>query len=1526
MVDERYRYIVEAVFQPGRAVQQAAGTADEILRAFRRINTANIDINNLFGRTQFAQIENGIRQAIQRGVNVDLSNSPLLRQLQQRGGAGATAAAGIAGATPAATSRFLSENTRLFTAERNLAQALDRAALQYGTKGAFKNLDAAERAVATALGQVESASRARANAERRYASELNEGAARQRREQRDAGLASARSIRTQLDQLALQDADRRAAGFSPSFDNPDRAHATGRAQFAVNSSERALFAAEENLARVRQSQTRTAQQLIQAEGRVQAASGALAAAREREARLSAGPPPRGVAANFAAGFRGQSDLPYAQQIGQAFKFSVFYGTAYNLLFAFTQTLRATVQEGIEFQQAVTELKLATGQASEQANTLAESLGKRATEVGFAPSEGVLAGTRGVGLYGATDADSATQNRVAELAARTATRIAFNSGMSLEDVQTRLAAVTNAFQLGSEGQQRVGDLDAYFARRFQVAPGATIRTVAESGTVGQAAGFNLEQVNAIAALLQARTGQTDSAVAGFMAQIFSRGGEGSLTSAASKFGIDTTQELADQLRELSQAYKSASPNERTEIAAAGGRGKVQNAFLVLLQNFDEIEAEAAKAKAGAATGALDRTTDIRLDNLGGQLQVTLSTLKEFANVLGESGLLTVIGAGVVAFTELVEVATSLLSIWNEIPGPIRAVVASLLLLAAAQRSYAAGGVVAGLASRVGITGASGAHVTPAGATGGLAGTAAFAAATIGLVAVAKLKDSSDALAAAQRSASDALTANTLAVGASPDEIRGRVDSLKVTEQEVRDAADGFLSGIIGLGSEKKEALDLADRLAAEQKRLGDLAALQESAFAAGAIDPSKSLITAFDTETLAASMESITSTGGTARTRLDALSESLRGFGDAAGRAKASFDSQLFAGQQADPILKALQGSGQLLKDSPTGSDIAKHFVTGGLVGVGSNRDYQNVLPEEIIKQIGSTDIQNRLQQQLAGITSLADLSPEKMRTIAQAVVGDLPQQVGAANDLPESSITDLQDLMIGAVEGILREQANAVTSVVNGTVRYTQTELTNIVNTISQETANSLQSLPESDFAGRVQLLRRSIADIRKAAGATIGGITPGAVEQIALLSRQVAETQIARLENLRQVAQAGSDSEEEFKRIGRAFFRREVRAAIRGGNQDALAGLVAAAGQYGRRMALALINEAIKAQRAVVEAREAMFDGLDIPRLINAFPFGDAPDFSTNAPQANNKLKNLLKLKNSISQTPSALPGQDQFTDGYDDLVGQSEELQETAAQRRAALAQARAVRSESAIQQARADIQSARADMAAAEKGTTEYYGALSSFYSAQNALDDAIAAYQENRFLLAHDLTNPVDQAIASLRTAQARLRADRGKPADVQAANQVEVRRAQAELEAQKFQQRLQAVQTAEELGRISHRRYINYLENEHDRLNSIKNRTYQQQQQLDEIDGLLQTAADSMNAQWNFGDIDLPTPYQIRRRTEEIFGDPRDRLPNSTFEPARAEGGDTIINIDGADTGKVVQILNEILGRNTRTRTVRSSHR
>ena len=251
--------------------------------------------------------------------------------------------------------------------------------------------------------------------------------------------------------------------------------------------------------------------------------------------------------------------------------------------------------------------------------------------------------------------------------------------------------------------------------------------------------------------------------------------------------------------------------------------------------------------------------------------------------------------------------------------------------------------------------------------------------------------------------------------------------------------------------------------------------------------------------------------------------------------------------------------------------------------------------------------------------------------------------------------------------------------------------------------------------------------------------------------------------------------------------------------------------------------------------------------------------------------------------------------------------------------------------INEARAALAAAKAALDKEKYGTKAYWDAMAAYHQAQWQLNDAVLAYKTTLDQLHGDLTDPVEQARDATREAARKLREDiaGGAGKDTIAADKLDLKQKQTAEEAAKFQQRFSDMQTADNLGRISHQKYMAYLDHEHDRLTAIKHRTRQQQDELDQIDGAMKDAVNAMQGQFNIGDINVNgLVYQARR----YAADRKAEMDASNNANAAARLGSVAYNqdikifIDGADTAKVRKIVEHYVAHAGRTRTTQPRRR
>lgn len=272
--------------------------------------------------------------------------------------------------------------------------------------------------------------------------------------------------------------------------------------------------------------------------------------------------------------------------------------------------------------------------------------------------------------------------------------------------------------------------------------------------------------------------------------------------------------------------------------------------------------------------------------------------------------------------------------------------------------------------------------------------------------------------------------------------------------------------------------------------------------------------------------------------------------------------------------------------------------------------------------------------------------------------------------------------------------------------------------------------------------------------------------------------------------------------------------------------------------------------------------------------------------------------------------------------------ELQREVAEAELDVAEARRERASAARQanvfpgaslaKAEADLADAKAELDAAKPNEQGYYEALAEYRQAQWDLSEAAAERSAERRKLGLDITDDVVMAREELAQARERLQRLRaaGAPQELLDEQRNAVRDSEAQAEQAAFQQRMRDARVAEELGRMSHQAYISFLNSEAERLRSIADRTRQQQEMLDEVDQALQQAGSQMEDQFNLGDIDIPTPFEVRRAMEAKT----QGLGFGQMNRTEVVNSETNVQINGADLVEVKSMLKELLGPAAMSRT------
>jgi TP901 family phage tail tape measure protein len=645
---------------------------------------------------------------------------------------------------------------------------------------------------------------------------------------------------------------------------------------------------------------------------------------------------------------------------------------------------------------------------------------------------------------------------------------------------------------------------------------------------------------------------------------------------------------------------------------------------------------------------------------------------------------------------------------------------------------------------------------------------------------------------------------------------------------------------------------------------------------------------------------------------------------------------------------ALEGDGKIIDNK---AEIISTLTSLGPGAIESMR--QGILDELDRMDIKKTDV----------------LTPEMKTQLAQAAAQAIPNvgQLGkdASSFLVNLMVESQKDLGgkgsggMGGLEGLLaqplglnRRRMNGISELGIDPLTLNGSKLTrNQLNTLlSQGEANpetgvawqslqtylegALSSIPATDDGTqREAVLNNIVAFLRNRKRAYERGPDGGKPHtQLELLladfSNQQAEAAVARIEDMREAAETRAETNKELRAIRLKFARRAFAAAK--GNPNLIESLMEAMDRQTIEAVQDYLETAVETARAALRHAQRL-QATAVKMLQLEIKMGtDTPGMGkdvtakaqrrADAAQAElDAFNDILNSTAAITEDKATLPKDSSAGDAKQEAKDRAEEARqkaEEARQERAALisakAAASAARQGGGIAAARAAIIAARQDLLLAKKGTSEYYQALASLYDAQWQMTEAINSYRANQYMLSGDMTDPVEQARDALRAARDRYQSARSK--DERAAAAVDVRQSEYALEKARWDQKLSDMQIAQQLGDISYAQYVRYLEREAKRMKSMRNKTRQQIDYMNQIELALQEAQNSAASQFNLGDINLNGfVYQTRRFAAQA----RNQIVNDIVGGG-ATGGSVVnshnqVTIYGTDTRAVRQILREMLG-------------
>ncbi len=1027
-------------------------------------------------------------------------------------------------------------------------------------------------------------------------------------------------------------------------------------------------------------------------------------------------------------------------------------------------------------------------------------------------------------------------------------------------------------------------------------------------------------------------------------------------------IDPNATVHDQFKQIAFAYKSAAPELQGLIRnALGGTSNVKE-LLPILNHPEEVFG--FKADPGAGFERADQASQ----SLAGTLRKLQGDITGIQTELVNTDIFAPFGVGLTLLEKIAAEALQVLSIFNKFKdalpfgdelaaiaftaaevlvavkafkalGGTSAVTSGFGLkgllskgspVAAAEEQTASGVRSAGFAlvasirnaaaqvAEAGYLGAAESYAGGAGRLGTTAGFAKGATKGVGSVGAAAL-GGSVGTAGALGLALAALTISTDTAGLQDDiknaraGITNQLDGRTLVEasQAIKDAASALEKEQGGISSalvqpERYQYIKESQQVADILQKLSDHETAQPTATARVSATDFTSGADAFRDKLKALSDE-----GLTAAEVFGVLTASVREF---VGAAHPTLNADVISEQlirrfSSSQISDAINGAG-LVGDVTQAVPGTQFSPFGGAVpGAGANGApfYTHAPANDVARKFfeeHQVQLLNDLQAAAAEAAQTGTLDTAGATQIGQQHAESLAAGIPGLSDADRAKVVDVLtkmflDVFHGFQGDVVRTMSAAVaTAVINA-------------GTENAKAKADRAGLPKDKLAA----LKNNIIN----ANATLASVNPGddlagPLQAVGDAKTAYAEAQIADLQKLLTYRQSTQDTIEGKVATGADIVKRMLRLAAESGNADLVIQVLASASSA----EVAVVESSLRRALRVARAAKAQADAVVAAAL--------TASGSVAGQLGNSQLSSALAAQGSagagLSGADAALQallagkhrapaGQDQaLAEAQKQAAEEAKRKAEEARQEALALAEAKnalaAAQAGGGIAQSTADLANARLALDAAKKGTSAYYQALVQFVQAQRSFSDATLNFEGIRAQLNSDLSDPVAQAALALQAAQRKLAADKksGAGKDIIAQDQLSVQQAQQSAEQAAFSQRLQDAQISEQLGHQSHAAYIKYLRSEHDRLAAIQHRTRQQTDELNQIDLAIKAAAEQTAGQFNFSEVRLPSPYEVRRfvATEAA----------STTYQAQTPGV-TKVYVNGADTGEVRSILSELLG-------------
>lgn len=1261
----------------------------------------------------------------------------------------------------------------------------------------------------------------------------------------------------------------------------------------------------------------TEKELLAAEKRVQAAV--------NEEAIAAGGLGGGGSAGgrggggFFGGLSGSSGgrfggADFAEQAGTLVKYMAMY-KAFELGVKLIKDVKTQTEE---YSLAVNQLSIALGGNEAKAQGMAQSYSQIGQSLGTVPTIAVDAATKYTRFF--QDTSGVSGNVGAQLGSTVNILEGAKASGTFGDPAQRalandktlgeLAAIAKNYDMGAQGASGLYDAAVVIAQHYgQQQGGSLLGGTAQIADLLKESGFTAQQGLALVGSVQQFTGNTSEMAAGDLKRFLGRSGSTTFQDVFTQYGIDQNQSLRDELVQLGGKFKTLDEHQRNAAITTLGGGRAGAAVVAAITDLPDQTQIATKG--ANSIGAATEQATARLATFAGKLEQIDASFQALAKDIGTSGLGGLFGQGLQLIDPLLRGVDQLVQDFSKLPGFAKEALDILLLASVAGRAFGGGFGITGVAGMLNKIGGVAEVAPETGAKG--AATAATERYTVALAANA------EATAVATKATVDA------AVAAGADAAAIDVETAAL-ETNAGAAAGGALTLSARFALLGSAALAAAGPLAAIAAIIAGFVILGK---AHGAADEAtiglNGILDANTQRDAAKTPQDLQAAADAFGRNADILQKEKDSFGGKVAIAGSNYADSL------NPLNDAF-----LLKHPFGGVD-----KTQGLGGAEDHtiayaRQQQAEINARIAPELAFQDRQAYVGSLMqAGVHGDA-ATVYRQQNPAGAAFGFTAPDAFAAEFNYQSAARDKQPLAAetfgpsfsnipNGIANLKRTHASVDTSIAVLTSELANIPTTDIASFLAPASGKgagdelkrlTTQVGQNTNPLGRESDLRKIAGMARDLAAAPQDGISQEATNGYLDAANKAASAAILsnvklKIDSIHALQSDNAHSQAQIKAIvqGGAFALAET------GSIEALISLMAG-------MNAAEINQLkqIEAEKIGVlqKAREGLLQMMEVANaalIAAAAPTGSekgrgykastpdeiAASLGDTAVADNAKKIAAEKAGLAAINTAAGLAaptGSNSAAKSFHDYVAPKQgPTPPTADQIEEARLAAQAIPGDP-MSAAITNLRVAQYKMNE-PKNAVEYWTALKALHDAQYAYSQANLVAVNDAALLGIDITDPLAMAREKVQEATRVLALDRstGHLPDVINKDELALKQARSSAEKTAFSQQFSDQQTNYNLQRESLSAYLSYLHSQHDYLTHVRNKTRDQVDELNQVDQALKSLGDSMQGQFNLGQIKLPTPYEVRRI-------------------AAGGGGSTSnvqITINGADIAQIKSVLAQYVG-------------